>query len=214
MRVAVTGGTGFIGGYVVAALCAAGHTPRCLVRPTSDTSRIAHLRFERAPGDVLDAEAMTALVAGCDAVIHLALSAGWDQMRTPEQLQRLLRTSERGTRNVLDAAKAAGNVRVVFVSSVAVRAALRLLVLAAPPLTPAARATGHQLQPLAGRGVPGGLAAGGAGGHAGVRSAEARCRGAGADLRAGALYSSPAACALHAEAPRGAACRARTGCLL
>jgi nucleoside-diphosphate-sugar epimerase len=132
MLVAVTGGTGFIGGYVVAALCAAGHTPRCLVRPTSDTSRIAHLRFERAPGDVLDAEAMTALVAGCDAVIHLALSAGWDQMRTPEQLQRLLRTSERGTRNVLDAAKAAGNVRVVFVSSVAVRAQLACVVLAGP----------------------------------------------------------------------------------
>jgi len=62
-----------------------------------------------------------ALVAGCDAVIHLALSAGWDQMRTKAQLQRLLQTSERGTRNVLEAAKAAGNVRVVFVSSIAVR---------------------------------------------------------------------------------------------
>ena len=125
MRVAVTGGTGFIGGYVVAALCAAGHTPRCLVRPTSDTSRIAHLPFERAPGDVLDADAVRALVAGCDAVIHLALSAGWDQMRTEAQLQRLLRTSEQGTRNVLDAARAAGNLRVVFVSSVAVRAVQR-----------------------------------------------------------------------------------------
>jgi nucleoside-diphosphate-sugar epimerase len=121
MRVAVTGGTGFIGGYVVDALCRAGHTPRCLVRPTSDTSRIAHLPFERAPGDVLDADAVRALVTGCDAVIHLALSAGWDQMRTAAQLQRLLRTSEQGTRNVLDAASAAGNLRVVFVSSVAVR---------------------------------------------------------------------------------------------
>jgi nucleoside-diphosphate-sugar epimerase len=121
MRVAVTGATGFIGGHVVEALCAAGHTARCLVRPTSDTLRIAHLPFERAPGDVLDAAAVAALVAGCDAVIHLALSAGWDQMRTPKQLRRLLVTSERGTRNVLDAARAAGNVRVVFMSSVAVR---------------------------------------------------------------------------------------------
>jgi len=58
-------------------------------------------------------------VAGCDAVIHLALSAGWDQMRTREQLALLLETSGRGSRNVLDAAKDAGGLRVVFVSSVA-----------------------------------------------------------------------------------------------
>ena len=122
MKVAVTGGSGFIGGYVVAALCAAGHSPSCLVRASSNTARIDHLPFERAVGDVLDADAVAALVRGCDAVIHLALSAGWDQMRTAAQLQALLRTSERGTRNVLDAAKAAGNKRVVFVSSVAVRA--------------------------------------------------------------------------------------------
>ena len=122
MKVAVTGASGFIGGYVVAALCEAGHAPRCLVRASSNTSRIAHLPFERVVGDVLDADAVTALVRGCDAVIHLALSAGWDQMRTAAQLQALLRTSERGTRNVLEAAKAAGNKRVVFISSVAVRA--------------------------------------------------------------------------------------------
>ena len=40
-------------------------------------------------------------------------------MRTRAQLAALLETSERGTRNVLDAAKVAGNIRVVFVSSVA-----------------------------------------------------------------------------------------------
>ena len=136
MRVAVTGGTGFIGGFVVSALCGAGHVARCLVRPTSDLSRIAHLPFERAVGDVLDADAVATLVAGCDAVIHLALSAGWDQMRTPAQLQHLLRTSERGTRNGLDAARAAGNVRVVFVSSVAVRLVRSLVADARSPSNP------------------------------------------------------------------------------
>lgn len=132
MKVAVTGGSGFIGGYVVAALCSAGHSVHCLVRPSSNTERIAHLPFERVVGDVLDADAVAALVRGCDAVIHLALSAGWDQMRTQAQLQALLRTSERGTRNVLDAAKAAGNKRVVFVSSVAVRVRCCLRSAAAP----------------------------------------------------------------------------------
>ena len=132
MKVAVTGGSGFIGGYVVAALCSAGHSVRCLVRPSSNTERIAHLPFECVVGDVLDADAVAALVRGCEAVIHLALSAGWDQMRTQAQLQALLRTSERGTRNVLDAAKAAGNKRVVFVSSVAVRVRCCLRSAAAP----------------------------------------------------------------------------------
>jgi NAD(P)-dependent dehydrogenase (short-subunit alcohol dehydrogenase family) len=58
MKVAVTGASGFIGGHVVAALCEAGHTVRCLVRPTSDVSRIAHLSYERVEGDVLDAESV------------------------------------------------------------------------------------------------------------------------------------------------------------
>jgi nucleoside-diphosphate-sugar epimerase len=148
MKVAVTGGSGFIGGFVVAALCEAGHSPRCLVRASSNTERIAHLPFERVVGDVLDADAVAALVLGCDGVIHLALSAGWDQMRTAAQLQALLRTSERGTRNVLEAAKAAGNKRVVFVSSVAVREPAQLSSpccsthrLARRPSTAAARRT-------------------------------------------------------------------------
>ena len=52
-------------------------------------------------------------------------------MRTKAQLQLLLQTSEQGTRNMLEAAKAAGNARVVFVSSVAVR--VREILLVDPP---------------------------------------------------------------------------------
>jgi nucleoside-diphosphate-sugar epimerase len=88
-----------------------------------------------------------ALVKGCDAVIHLALAAGWDQMRTKAQLQRLLETSERGTRNVLEAAKAAGNARVVYISSVAVRLC-HAAASTRPALTPSVCA-GHKLQPHA-----------------------------------------------------------------
>ena len=67
-----------------------------------------------------EAPAIQELVIGCGACVHLALSAGWDQMRTPQQLATLLETSETGTYNVLEACVGAGNIRVVYMSSVAV----------------------------------------------------------------------------------------------
>ena len=47
----VTGGNGFIGSVVVGKLVQAGWAVRCLVRPTSDTSRIAAWPWERVEGD-------------------------------------------------------------------------------------------------------------------------------------------------------------------
>ena len=40
MRVAVTGGSGFIGAHLVAVLAARGERVRCLLRPGSDRSRL------------------------------------------------------------------------------------------------------------------------------------------------------------------------------
>lgn len=57
---------------------------------------------------------------GCDACIHLALSAGWDQMRTKKQIAKMLQTSQTGTQNILQACLE-GKVKVVFFSSAAVR---------------------------------------------------------------------------------------------
>lgn len=120
MKVCVLGATGFIGSYVVKALHEHGHAVRCTVRSMrSDTSRIEGVPFERVPGDIADADALKAAFQGCDAVIHMALSAAWDQQRTAAQQQALVTTSRDGTRNVLVAAQAAGGLRVVFVSSFA-----------------------------------------------------------------------------------------------
>ena len=75
MRVAVTGATGFLGRYIVGHLIQAGHTCRCWHRPTSDRTGpgLEDGGVEWIPGELTDAESMTSLLAGCDAVVHAAL---------------------------------------------------------------------------------------------------------------------------------------------
>jgi dihydroflavonol-4-reductase len=109
----VTGGNGFIGSVVVARLIEAGWTIRCLLRPTSDTSRIADHPWERAEGDVRDLGSLRRGMAGCSAVIHLASLSSWNDIHSPLMEEVVVV----GTRNVLAAAEEQGRPRVVFVSS-------------------------------------------------------------------------------------------------
>jgi dihydroflavonol-4-reductase len=115
MKVFVTGGNGFIGSRVVRQLHAEGHVVRCLLRESSKTHRIDEVPFERHIGDVRDVDSLVAGMDGCDGVIHLASISSWDMIRSP--LMRVVVID--GTRNVLEAAKRAGNLRTVFVSTCA-----------------------------------------------------------------------------------------------
>jgi NADH dehydrogenase len=70
MKVAVIGGTGFVGGYVVEALAVAGHDVSLLVRPGSE-KKIRHAPLWRTvPGDLSNDTAIDATLTGCDAVIY------------------------------------------------------------------------------------------------------------------------------------------------
>jgi nucleoside-diphosphate-sugar epimerase len=73
MRIAVTGGPGFIGHYILRQLASAGHALRCWYRPTSDRSGLEDVSIEWLPGELNDEGASKSLVAGCDAVVHAAL---------------------------------------------------------------------------------------------------------------------------------------------
>ena len=70
MRVAVIGGTGFVGGYLVEALIEAGHRPSLLVRPGSE-AKLQHADECRlVTGSLSDQNSINDTVAECDAVIY------------------------------------------------------------------------------------------------------------------------------------------------
>ena len=111
MRLAVTGGTGFVGTHVVDAALAAGHEVRALTRreqPPRDN-------LEWIPGDLASREAVHQLVRDADAVIHVAGvinapdAAGFEAGNVA------------GTLAMLAAATAGGVRRFVHVSSLVVR---------------------------------------------------------------------------------------------
>jgi dihydroflavonol-4-reductase len=110
----VTGGNGFIGSVVVGKLVEAGWTVRCLLRPASDTTRIAAWPWERIEGDLRDLASLRRGMEGCAAVIHLACLSSWTDIASPLMEEGVVG----GTRNLLRAAEELGQPRVVFVSSI------------------------------------------------------------------------------------------------
>jgi len=117
----VTGGCGFIGSHLVAALLARGDRVRVL--DDLSTGR-RHPEIEGAElliGDVADADAVAAASAGMDGCFHLAAVAS--VQRCNEDWIGTHRTNLAGTVTVFDAARRAGGagaVPVVYASSAAV----------------------------------------------------------------------------------------------
>ena len=121
MRVAVTGGTGFVGAYTVRAVLDAGHDVTLLVRdPARIGETLAPLDVTAddvtvVQGDMTDADAVGRAMTGADAAIHAAALVSLEKARGPE----VLTANPLGTRTVVDAALAAGADPVVYVSSTA-----------------------------------------------------------------------------------------------
>jgi nucleoside-diphosphate-sugar epimerase len=102
MPALVTGGTGFVGSNLVAALIDRGIRVRVLQRATSSTAALDGLDYEMCVGDVLDdADTLAAMMADCAWVFHTAAISDYWRHRGRK---RLYRTNVEGTRNMSAAA--------------------------------------------------------------------------------------------------------------
>ena len=113
MKVAIIGGTGFVGSYLIDALLDAGHEPHVLVRSGSEGRLHRANECELTTGDLDSPAAIDAVLAGCDAVIYNVgiLREFPSKGITFEALQY------RGAETVAEAAKRAGIRRFLLMSA-------------------------------------------------------------------------------------------------
>lgn len=121
-RVMMTGGAGFLGGWIVRSLVEAGHEVRIFDRSV-DRRIVREIAgdvadsIEWIAGDVTDKDAVIGAARGCDSIIHLAA------LLTPACKADPVRGANInliGTLNVFEAAKANGIARIAYASSAAV----------------------------------------------------------------------------------------------
>ena len=115
-RILVTGGAGFVGATLVRQLAEAGQRVRVLDNySTGDAAHLAGVDAEQIEGDIRDADALDAALAGVDAVVHLA-AAGSVIMSIADPAANF-DVNVLGTFRVLDAARRAGVERTVQAST-------------------------------------------------------------------------------------------------
>ena len=119
MRVLVTGASGFIGGAVARTLVRKGVDVRVLLRPGASANVPDPAAVEVIRGDLLDRESLECAASGCAAICH---AAGLYSFTAHER--ELQAVNVEGTRNVIDAARAA-SARLVFTSSISTVGGMR-----------------------------------------------------------------------------------------
>src|SRR5688572_6713177 len=133
----VTGGSGFIGGALIKRLRAEGWTVRALARSEGSAGIVADRGAEPVRGDLDDADSMALGAQGADVTFHAAAHLGeWGKREEFE------RGNVTGTRNALEASRAAGVRRFVHVGTEAALMHGEPLVLAdeSLPLQPGSKA--------------------------------------------------------------------------
>lgn len=111
--VCVTGATGFLGAWIVAALVEEGHRVRVTYRDRSRLEALGELDVEPVKADVLDGASVRRAVRGCDALFHVAGMVGASPKKVVYAVNAI------GPKVAVEAAASEEVGRVIVTSSVA-----------------------------------------------------------------------------------------------
>ena len=117
MKIAILGGTGFVGSNIAAALASSGHQVSLLVRPGSEDKVPNVTVWRTSAGDINDEAALDAALAECDAVIY---SIGLLR-EFPDRGITFENTQYEGVVNSVAAAKRTGVQRFILISANGIR---------------------------------------------------------------------------------------------
>ena len=111
----ITGATGYIGSHLVQRLVAMNERPRCLVRRASAIGGLPASAVDVVYGDITDPGSLRAALTGVDRVVHLAAVTANIKETAQVSYHKI---NVQGTRNLIEAARAAGVARVVMLSGI------------------------------------------------------------------------------------------------
>lgn len=122
-KVLVTGGSGYIGSWIVKDLIEKGYTVRVAVRDKDKTAKFDHLielsrnskgKVEIWEADLLKEGSFDQAAKGCESIIHVASPF---TLRFKDAQKELIDPALKGTQNVLGAATRSGSVKKVVLTS-------------------------------------------------------------------------------------------------
>lgn len=116
MKILVTGGSGFIGGYFVPMLLEDGHQVRLLVRNVEKAKKQFGEKCEYHVGDVTNKDSLKGCCEGIDVVFHLVAKSG-NELPSKENFDIFRKINVGGTENLI--AECRGIKKFIYVSSTA-----------------------------------------------------------------------------------------------
>ncbi len=113
----VTGGTGFLGAYLLHYLIRQGRNVRATFRPYSDFSLVEDIRgqIEWVPCNLLDVNALADAMTGVEEIYHAAAKVSFRK----KDAERMIHINEQSTANVVNLALEKGVKKLLHVSSIA-----------------------------------------------------------------------------------------------
>lgn len=117
-KIFVTGGTGFVGSYLLRYLVQQGYKNiRALKRSTSQMDLVDTIqdKIEWVEGDILDLPFLEEVMIGIDQVYHCAAMISFD----PSEAAKMLQINEMGTENIVNTSILLKVKRLVHISSIA-----------------------------------------------------------------------------------------------